>query len=75
MGSVGDCFDNAMCESFVATLECELIDRTRWATHTQARLAVFDFIEVFYNRRRRHSGAGNLSPEEFERRWRLEQAA
>jgi len=75
MGSVGDCFDNALCESFFATLECELIDRTRWASHTQARLAVLDFIEVFYNRRRRHSGAGNLSPEEFERRWRLQQAA
>lgn len=75
MGSVGDCYDNAMCESFFATLECELIDRTRWDTHARARLDVFDFIEVFYNRRRRHSGLGQLSPAEFERRWLEEQAA
>ncbi len=75
MGSVGDCFDNALCESFFATLECELIARTRWETHAQAKLAVFDFIEAFYNRRRRHSGIGQLSPAEFERRWLLRQAA
>jgi putative transposase len=68
MGSVGDCFDNAMCESFFASLECELIDRTRWRTHTEARMAVFDYIECFYNPRRRHSGLRYLSPAEFERR-------
>lgn len=68
MGSVGDCFDNAMCESFFASLECELIDRSRWRTHTEARMAVFDYIECFYNPRRRHSGIGYLSPAEFERR-------
>jgi hypothetical protein len=45
MGSVGDCFDNAMAESFFASLECELIDRRRWRTHTEARMAVFDYIE------------------------------
>ena len=45
MGSVGDCFDNAMAESFFATLECELLDRTKWATHAEARSAVFAFIE------------------------------
>ena len=45
MGSVGDCFDNAMAESFFATLECELLDRTKWATHAGARSAVFAFIE------------------------------
>lgn len=66
---------NALCESFFATLECELIDRTRWDTHARARLEVFDFIEAFYNRRRRHSGLGQLSPEQFEWRWLLEQAA
>ncbi|MGI8610588.1 MAG: IS3 family transposase [Candidatus Dormibacteria bacterium] len=75
MGSIGDCYDNALCESFFATLECELIDRTRWETHAAAKLAVFDFIEVFYNRRRRHSGLGQLSPEKFERRWAEQQAA
>jgi putative transposase len=68
MGSVGDCFDNAMCESFFASLECELIDRSRWRTYTEARMAVFDYIEAFYNRRRRHSGIGYLSPAEFEGR-------
>jgi putative transposase len=68
MGSVGDCFDNAMAESFFASLECELIDRSRWRTHTEARIAVFDYIEAFYNPRRRHSALAYLSPAEFERR-------
>ena len=44
MGSVGDCFDNAMAESFFASLECELIDRSRWRTLTEARMALFDYI-------------------------------
>src|SRR6266545_8182366 len=68
MGSVGDCYDNAMAESFTATLECELIARHHWRTHTEARMAVFDFIEGFYNPRRRHSALGYLSPVEYERR-------
>jgi putative transposase len=68
MGSVGDCFDNALAESFFASLECELIDRNRWRTHTEARAAVFDYIEAFYNPRRRHSALAYLSPAEFERR-------
>ena len=68
MGSVGDCFDNAMCESFFATLECELLDRRSLRTQVEARLAVFDFIEGWYNPNRRHSGLGYLSPLEFERR-------
>ena len=68
MGSVGDCYDNAMAESFFATLETELIDRTSFPTKSAARLAVFDFIEGFYNPQRRHSGLGQLSPIEFERR-------
>jgi len=67
MGSVGDCYDNAMCESFFATLECELLDRVRFANRDQAELAVFDFIEGFYNTRRRHSAIGNLAPAIFER--------
>jgi len=68
MGSVGDAYDNAMCESFFASLQTELIDRARFRNRTQARLAVFDYIECFYNPRRRHSSIGNLSPAEFERR-------
>lgn len=68
MGSVGDCYDNAMCESFFATLECELIDRTSFASPDEARREVFDFIEGFYNPRRRHSALGQISPAEFERR-------
>ncbi len=70
MGSVGDCYDNAMAESFFATLETELIDRSDWATPAEAKAAVFDYIEVFYNRIRRHSSLGNLSPEQFEERYR-----
>jgi putative transposase len=68
MGSVGDCFDNAMCESFFATLECELIDRFTFRTHDEARIAIIDFIEGFYNTRRRHSALGYCSPVQFERR-------
>jgi putative transposase len=70
MGSIGDCYDNAMAESFFATLETELIDRSDWASVAEAKAAVFDFIEVFYNRIRRHSSLGNLSPEQFEERYR-----
>ena len=67
MGSVGDCFDNAMCESFFATLECELLERYRFKTQAEAGMAVFDFIEGWYNPRRRHSALGYLSPIEYER--------
>ena len=74
MGSVGDCYDNAMAESFFATLETELIDRSDWASPAAAKAAVFDYIEVFYNRVRRHSSLGNLSPEQFEDRYRSVQA-
>jgi putative transposase len=68
MGSVGDAYDNAMCESFFATLECELLDRRRFTNQAAARMAVFAFIEGFYNPRRRHSSIGYLSPVEYERR-------
>ncbi len=67
MGSVGDAYDNAMAESFFATLECELIGRRRFKTQAEARMAVFAFIEGFYNPRRRHSALGHLSPAAFER--------
>ena len=66
MGSVGDAYDNAMAESFFATLECELLDRSRFKTQAEARMAVFEFIEGFYNPRRRHSSLGYLSPIKFE---------
>ena len=68
MGSVGDCFDNAMCESFFATLECELLDRQVFRTQAQARREVFEFIEGWYNPHRRHSGLDYLSPINYERR-------
>jgi len=68
MGSVGDCYDNAMCESFFATLECELIDRSTFRNHDEAHDAIFDFIEGFYNTHRRHSALGNHSPVHFEKR-------
>jgi putative transposase len=68
MGTTGDCYDNALAESFFATLECELLDRQTFRTHEEARSAVFAFIESFYNRQRRHSALGYLSPEQFERR-------
>jgi putative transposase len=68
MGSVGDCFDNALCESFFATLECELLTRQKLRTQAEARRVVFDFLEGWYNPHRRHSALGYLSPVEFERR-------
>jgi putative transposase len=66
-GSVGDCFDNAMCESFFATLECELLDRRRFKTQSEARMAIFEFIEGWYNPHRRHSALDYLSPIDYER--------
>ena len=68
MGSVGDCYDNAMAEGFFATLECELLDRTTLRTHDQARRAIFDFIEGWYNPHRRHSALDYLSPVNLERK-------
>lgn len=68
MGSVGDCYDNAMCESFNATLECELLVKHRFKTQREAALAIFTFIEGWYNPHRRHTAIGNISPMEYERR-------
>jgi putative transposase len=68
MGTAGDCYDNSMAESFFATLETELLDRNTFRNRTQARIAVFDFIEGFYNPTRRHSSLGQISPLEYERR-------
>ena len=68
MGTVGDAYDNAMAESFFATLECELIDRRSWPTKTEARMALFSYIEGWYNPRRRHSALGQMSPANFKRK-------
>ena len=68
MGSVGDAYDNAMAESFFASLERELLDRRSFQTKTEARLALFTYIEGWYNPRRRHSALGRIAPAEFERR-------
>ncbi len=68
MGSAGDCYDNAMCESFFATLECELLNRRKFKTQAEAKMAIFEFIEGWYNPTRRHSGIDYLSPMEYERR-------
>jgi putative transposase len=67
MGSKGDCYDNAVCESFHASLEKELLRRRSLRTRQEARTAVFDYIEVFYNHERLHSTLGNRSPAEYER--------
>jgi transposase InsO family protein len=66
MGSRGDCFDNAVAESFFATLKKELIHRRTWPTKAELRTEVFDYIEVFYNRERRHSTLGQRSPTDYE---------
>ena len=75
MGSTGDCFDNAMAESFFASVETEFIDRCSWPTRAGARLAVFDYIEAFYHTHRRHSALDYRSPAAFERRDRSETIA
>lgn len=67
MGSKGDCFDNAVAESFFATLKKELINRRSWPTKAELRTEIFDYIEVFYNRERRHSSLGQHSPADYEK--------
>lgn len=68
MSRAGDCWDNAVVESFFATLKTELVHGARWATRAEATVAVADFIEVWYNRQRRHSSLGYVSPVEYELR-------
>jgi transposase InsO family protein len=68
MGSRGDAFDNAACESVISTLKAEWIKRHRYTNRDQARLSIFQYIETFYNPRRRHSSIGGISPDEYERR-------
>ncbi len=66
MSRAGDCYDNAMAESFFATLKAELVDTRPWPTRRAARQAVFEWMEVFYNRQRSHSALGYRSPVAFE---------
>jgi transposase InsO family protein len=66
MSRAGDCWDNAVMESFWGTLKAELTDHERYATREQARASIFEYVEVFYNRVRRHSSLGYVSPEQFE---------
>lgn len=75
MGSVGDALDNAVAESFFATLQTELLDRQSWPTRGILRSAIFSYVEGFYNRRRRHSSLEQLSPDEYERRWQQARAS
>ncbi len=69
MGTVGDCYDNALAESLFATVECELLQRVRLTNREEAKTEIFRFLEGFYNRRRRHSALGYVAPVEFERSW------
>ena len=69
MGLTGDCYDNAICESFFATLECELIERETFASKSDARLSVFEFIEGRYNPEQLHSGIGYRSPNGSEEKY------
>jgi transposase InsO family protein len=75
MSRKGECLDNAVAESFFATLKAELIERRTWRTRAEATQAVFEWIEVFHNRRRLHSGLGYLSPTKYEERVRAEKVA
>ncbi len=67
LGSVGDVYDNAVVESFWAGMQTELLDRRTWRTRTELSTEIFDWIEVFYNRTRRHSGLGMLAPIAYEK--------
>jgi putative transposase len=69
MGSRGDAYDNAPCESVISRIKVEWIKRHRYQTRDQARLSIFTYIETFYNPRRRHSALGGISPDEYERRF------
>lgn len=67
MGSVGDCFDNAAIESFWARMQVELLNRRRWRTRLELATAIFEYLEIFQNRQRRHSAIGMHTPVEYER--------
>lgn len=67
MGSIGDCYDNAVIESFWARMQVELLNRKRWKTRIELANAMFEYLEIFHNRQRRHSSIGYLTPNEYER--------
>ena len=69
MGSVGDAYDNAICESFFATLECELLSRHDFRSHAEARMALLEFIEGWYNPHQRHSAFDYESPANYEKKY------
>ena len=75
MGSVGDCFDNAMAESFWSRMQVELLDRKRWHTRVELANAIFEYLEIWHNRQRRHTSLGMLTPIEFEARHQHKPAA
>jgi transposase InsO family protein len=75
MGSVGDCYDNAMIESFWSRMQVELLDRQRWSTRIELASAIFEYVETFHNRQRRHSALSMLTPLEFEVRHQPNTAA
>jgi transposase InsO family protein len=75
MGSIGDCFDNAVMEAFWSRMQVELLNRKRWRTRVELANAIFEYLEIFHNRRRRHSSLGMLSPVEFEARHQSPTAA
>ncbi len=66
MGSVGDCYDNSMIEAFWSRMQVELLDRRRWTTRVELANAIFEYLEIFHNRQRRHSSLGMLTPIQFE---------
>ena len=68
MGSIGDCYDNAVIESFWSRMQVELLNRRRWRTRLELANAIFEYLEIFHNRQRRHSAIGWLTPIEFENR-------
>ena len=75
MGSVGSCFDNTMVESFWSRMQVELLDRRTWRTRVELATAIFEYLEIFHNRQRRHSALGMLTPIEFETRHQTETVA
>jgi len=68
MGSIGDCYDNAVIESFWSRMQVELLDHRHWRTRVELANAIFEYLEIFHNRQRRHSALGMLTPVEFETR-------
>jgi putative transposase len=67
MGSIGDCFDNAVVESFWARMQVEVLNRRRWKTRVDLANAIFEYLEIFHNRRRRHSAPAMHTPIEYEK--------